>query len=271
MASNSSEETLPKIAKANALVASFKPVAYKEFDFHLISVGKLTKDMDCCVFFFAGYCEIQTGMSRKTIVYAKKRQGLYHFREIKEELSSATAQPATPHFSHSSSPPQTTVHQPPSEFGVPTPYSAVQHTSSETPVTAIHLRQALDQYSVPLPVGSGFVDDHLCKSFSQLVSGDEAQVTSSGVEPGLSSGHMDYGFNEDRDSIGEVSLVLVEQSSVDRTILLQPSPSAQHDISDNESQQGVSENAQPTLHHSSVSQAPQCQRGVDGKYTSFAL
>nr|GMC48019.1 uncharacterized protein LOC109163333 [Ipomoea batatas]GMD23937.1 uncharacterized protein LOC109163333 [Ipomoea batatas]GME11436.1 uncharacterized protein LOC109163333 [Ipomoea batatas]GME17069.1 uncharacterized protein LOC109163333 [Ipomoea batatas] len=87
MASNSSEETLPKIAKANALVASFKPVAYK---------------------------------------------------------------------------------------------------------------------------GSGFVDDHLCKSFSQLVSGDEAQVTSSGVEPGLSSGHMDYGFNEDRDSIGEVSLVLVE-------------------------------------------------------------
>nr|GMD22471.1 Retrovirus-related Pol polyprotein from transposon TNT 1-94 [Ipomoea batatas] len=267
MASNSSEETLPKIAKANALVASFKPVAYKANQ----GYGLL------CVF-FAGYCEIQTGMSRKTIVYAKKRQGLYHFREIKEELSvekyamSSISSFDVWHFrlGHPSSRKIKGLRMLDNSIdcnrhlvcGI-CPLAKQKQLQFPTSITSstksfelIHV-DIWEPYHAPsiyghyyfltivddFTRGSGFVDDHLCKSFSQLVSGDEAQVTSSGVEPGLSSGHMDYGFNEDRDSIGEVSLVLVEQSSVDRTILLQPSPSAQHDISDNE----------------------------NGKYTSFAL
>nr|GMD23936.1 Retrovirus-related Pol polyprotein from transposon TNT 1-94 [Ipomoea batatas] len=176
MASNSSEETLPKIAKANALVASFKPVAYKANQ----GYGLL------CVF-FAGYCEIQTGMSRKTIVYAKKRQGLYHFREIKEELS-------VEKYAMSSI----------SSFDVW--HFRLGHPSSRKIKGLRMLDNSID-CNRHLVCGSGFVDDHLCKSFSQLVSGDEAQVTSSGVEPGLSSGHMDYGFNEDRDSIGETMKV----------------------------------------------------------------
>ena len=48
-----------------------------DFKFNLMSVSKVTKDLNCCVTFFPHYCVFQDLSSGKVRVTGKERDGLY--------------------------------------------------------------------------------------------------------------------------------------------------------------------------------------------------
>ena len=50
---------------------------------NLLSVHKITQDMNCCVTFFPSYCLFHNQVSGRTIGNAKAKDGLYYLTEDK--------------------------------------------------------------------------------------------------------------------------------------------------------------------------------------------
>jgi len=77
----------PAVGKGTVCLPNMilKSVLYvPKLTYNLLSVSKLTKDMNCVVTFFSSHCEFQDRSSRKMIGIAEKKYGLYYFSGVRD-------------------------------------------------------------------------------------------------------------------------------------------------------------------------------------------
>ena len=75
----------PAVGKGTVCLPNMilKSVLYvPKLTYNLLSVSKLTKDMNCVVTFFSSHCEFQDRSSGKMIGIAEKKDGLYYFSRV---------------------------------------------------------------------------------------------------------------------------------------------------------------------------------------------